>query len=110
MKRITSKLTCVLVVTLGCAAAVTTASAQDKPNALDLNALAARGGVLANQDPAAVGLRNQQPSRGRRGFDVGMAIAEGHTLPGPGKDRICASLPTVERAGCDSAVSFSVER
>jgi hypothetical protein len=49
MERITSKLTRVLVVTLLCAAAVTIA--QEKQSLIDLDALAARGEVLANQDP-----------------------------------------------------------
>ena len=110
MKRITSKLTCVLVVTLVCVAAVT-ASAQDKPNVPDMDALAARGKALANEDPLAVELRNQQPEGpARRGFDIGMGIAEGQTLPGPGKDRICASLPRGEPQGCSTAVLFSVDR
>jgi hypothetical protein len=60
----------------------------------------------------AVELRNQQPDdSARQGFDIGMAAAEGHTLPGPGKDRTCASLHSPEeRGGCGIAVSFSVER
>ena len=111
MKRITSNLTRVLVATLLCAAAVTRGSSQDKPNLIDVNALAARGEALANQDPLATDLRNQQPDdSARRGFDIGMGVAEGHTLPGPGKDRICASLPPAEQGGCRIAVSFAVER
>jgi hypothetical protein len=76
-----------------------------------LNDLAARGEALADQDPLAVELRNQQPEGpSRRGFDIGMAAAEGDTLPGPGKDRIRASLPPDERGSFSLAVSFSLER
>lgn len=56
-------------------------------------------------------LREQQPEgAARRGFDIGMAAAEGQTAPGPGKDRIRDSLPTAERAGFIVAVAFSLER
>lgn len=110
MERIISKLISVLVATLLCAAAVTTASSQEQTK-IDADALAARGEALANQDPLAVELRNQQPGDpARRGFDIGMGVAEGHTLPGPGKDGICASLSADEPRGCSIAVSFSVER
>ena len=112
MKRITSKLTRVLVVTLLCAVTVTTANSQEQAKVIDLNTLAARGEALANEDPLAAELRNQvseNPAR-LRGFDIGMAVAEGHTLPGPGKDRICASLPVAGLGGCRIAVAFSVGR
>jgi hypothetical protein len=71
-----------------------------------------KGEALANEDPLAVELRNQQPNdSARQGFDIGMAVAEGNTLPGPGKDRACASLNSPEeQGGCRIAVSFSVER
>lgn len=73
--------------------------------------LAARGEAIANQDPLAVALRNQQPpGPTRRGFDVGMAAAEGHTLPGPGKQKIHDSLKTMEQRGFEIAVEFSLER
>jgi hypothetical protein len=112
MERITSKLMRVLVVTLSCAAAVTVVSSQEKQNLVDVNALAAKGEAIANADPdplVAV-LRNQQPEEGQRGFYIGMGVAEGHTLPGPGKDRVCASLPAAESRGCSIAVLFSVDR
>ena len=94
------------------AAAVTTASSQENPTkVIDLNALAARGEALANEDPLALELRNQQPEgSARRGFDIGMAAAEGQTLPGPGKERLGASLPRAEQQGFNIAVSFSLER
>ena len=87
------------------AAAVTTASAQS------VDDLAARGEGIANRDPLAAELRNRQPEGpARRGFDVGMAAAEGQTLPGPGKQRIHDSLSPAERPGFAAAVSFSLER
>jgi hypothetical protein len=79
--------------------------------AIDLNPLAVQGQRLANADPLAADLRNRQPAGpGRRGFDVGMAAAEGQTLPGPGKQRIHDSLSPAEQRGFDAAVSFSLER
>jgi hypothetical protein len=79
--------------------------------AIDVNALAAKGEAIANEDPLAVELRNQQPEGPvRRGFDIGMAAAEGQTLPGPGKDRIRDSLSPAEQEGFTTAVSFSLER
>ena len=78
---------------------------------VDVSDLAAKGEGIANQDPLAVGLRNQLPGGPvRRGFDIGMAAAEGQTSPGPGKQRIRDSLTPEERVGFDSAVSFSLER
>jgi hypothetical protein len=110
MKRITSKLIRVLVVTLLCAAAVTTARSQESPK-FDLNALAAKGEAIANQDPLAIELRNLQAGdSARRGFDIGMAAAEGQTLAGPGKQRIHDSLSPDEQPGFSTAVSFSLER
>ena len=77
----------------------------------DLNVLAAKGEAIANKDPLAVELRNRQPDdQGRRGFDIGMAAAEGQTLPGPGKQKIHDSLNAPEQGGFDNAVSFSLER
>src|ERR1044071_166331 len=98
MERITTKLTRVLVVTLLCAIALT-AHAQPKPK-VDLNALAARGAALVNEDPSALELRDEQPEGpARRGFNIGMAAAEGQTLPGPGKQRIHDSLSPAEQEG-----------
>jgi hypothetical protein len=73
--------------------------------------LAAKGEAIAMQDPLAVELRQQQPGdSAQRGFDIGMAAAEGHTLPGPGKQRTHDSLTTHEQAGFEAAVAFSLER
>src|SRR5260370_35748869 len=110
MKRMTSKLTVALVVFLLLAAAVTTAVSQES-KVIDLNALAARGEALANADPLSAELRKRQPDdSARRGFDIGMAAAEGQTLPGPGKQKIHDSLPSAQQRGFNIAVSFSLER
>ncbi|HVQ36167.1 MAG TPA: hypothetical protein VMS31_01455, partial [Pyrinomonadaceae bacterium] len=78
---------------------------------VDVEPLAEKGESIANQDPLAVELREQQPEgAARRGFDIGMAAAEGQTGPGPGKDRIRDSLPADERQGFITAVAFSLER
>ncbi|MFN0034528.1 MAG: hypothetical protein ACKVUS_05630 [Saprospiraceae bacterium] len=81
------------------------------PTASAEDVLAAKGEIIANQDPLAIVLRNREPKGpSRRGFDIGMAAAEGHTLPGPGKDKMCASLKPAEQIGFKSAVAFSLER
>ena len=90
---------------LTCLAASSLAQAQT------LDELAARGAVVASADPLAVELRNRAPDDSvRRGFDIGMAAAEGNTAPGPGKQRIHDSLPAAEQGGFDTAVSFSLQR
>jgi hypothetical protein len=90
---------------LACIAAGPLAQAQT------LDELAARGAVVASADPLAVELRNRAPDDStRRGFDVGMAAAEGNTAPGPGKQKIHDSLPAAEQGGYDTAVSFSLQR
>lgn len=107
MKKLISQLTTAFIVSLLVAAMPTTARSQ----AIDLNALAARGEAIANQDPLAVELRNRESEGARRrGFDIGMAAAEGNTLPGPGKQRIHDSLPQAEQSGFTTAVAFSLER
>ncbi len=76
-----------------------------------LNDLAARGDAVAMQDPLAAELRSREsegPSR--RGFDIGMAAAEGQTAPGPGKQRIHDLLSPAEQGGFNTAVAFSLER
>lgn len=111
METTTSKVAGAFVVFLLLAAAATTAISQEEPKVIDLNALAVRGEAIANEDPLAVELRNQQPDDpARRGFDIGMAAAEGQTLPGPGKQKLLASLPSDQQNGFALAVSFSLER
>lgn len=91
--------------------AVATTIAQEKQTTIDLNALAARGEILANEDPLTIELRDQQADdSSRRGFYIGLGVAEGQTLPGPGKQRIGASLPATQQRGYNVAVSFSLER
>jgi hypothetical protein len=110
MKRMTLKLTRVLIVTLLCATGVTTASSQESPK-VDENALAARGEEIANQDPLALELRNLLSGDPmRQGFYIGMAAAEGQTVPGPGKQKIHDSLSKDKQVGFSVAVSFSLER
>ena len=98
--------------TLLCITSITTALSQPGRPRVDLDALAARGEVLANEDPLALELRNQQrDDAARRGFDIGMAAAEGHTEPGPGKQRIHdVLLSPSEQPGYKVAVEFSIER
>ncbi|HEY3025662.1 MAG TPA: hypothetical protein VGJ55_05895 [Pyrinomonadaceae bacterium] len=111
MKRMTSKLTGVFVALMLLAAAAATAKSQESPKVIDWNALATRGEEIANQDPLAVELRNLQPEGpARHGFDIGMAAAEGQTLPGPGKKRLHDLLPPEEQDGFSIAVDFSLER
>ena len=82
-----------------------------RPAKVDLDALAARGEEVANQDPLSAELRSREPEGpGRRGFDIGMAAAENQTLPGPGKQKIHDSLSPAEQRGFTTAVLFSLER
>ena len=79
--------------------------------AADLEALAAKGPEITGMDPLALLLRASQGDGPRqRGFDIGMAAAEGQTLPGPGKQRIQDSLGAREQLGFAAAVAFSLER
>ncbi|MEJ1965461.1 MAG: FG-GAP-like repeat-containing protein [Gammaproteobacteria bacterium] len=74
-------------------------------------ALATRGGAITAMDPLSVELRRRQAGgAAQRGFDVGMAAAEGQTLAGPGKQRIHDSLSPAEQPGFEAAVEFSLER
>ena len=76
-----------------------------------LDSLAAKGEAIANADPLAVALRDREPEGpSRRGFDIGMAVAEGHTAPGPGKQAMRDSLKPAEQGGYSTAVLFSLER
>jgi hypothetical protein len=86
-------------------------AAIEPAQAQNLDELATHGEEVANADPLALELRNRAPDdETRRGFDIGMAAAEGNTAPGPGKQRIHDSLPEAERGGYDTAVSFSLQR
>ncbi|WP_159015625.1 hypothetical protein [Cognatiluteimonas profundi] len=71
----------------------------------------ARGQVLASQDPLATELRNAIPDgKARNGFDYGMAVAEGDTANGPGKQAIQNALDPDEQFGFGLAVQFSIDR
>jgi len=72
--------------------------------------LAAAGNILANADPLAAELRRRQPVGNQRGFDIGMAAAEGQTAWGPGKEKILASLNAPQQEGFKVAVSFTLDR
>ena len=87
-------------------------SAKTPPlDAAQLEELAARGEIVANQDQLSTELRDGQPDDpARRGFDIGMAAAEGQTAPGPGKQRVRESLGRAEQSAFDTAVAFSLER
>jgi hypothetical protein len=78
--------------------------------AQSLDELAARGEILATADPLATELRERLDAPGRRGFDIGMGVAEGHTAPGPGKQKRGEELPLDQQAGYFPAVEFSVTR
>jgi len=77
----------------------------------ELDALAGRGAGLAGLDPLSAELRNRAAEGpARRGFDIGMAAAEGQTQDGSGKQKIRAALSTAEQEGYDVALSFSLQR
>ena len=77
----------------------------------EYDAAAKKGEVIANQDRLATALRNLQPEGPvRRGFDIGMAAAEGHTADGDGKRRIKATLLPEEQRGFTAAVTFTLAR
>ncbi len=76
-----------------------------------LNEFSARGEELSNEDSEAAQLRSQQPAGlARRGFEIGMAVWEGETVPGPGKTKYRGWLSTEEQGGFDVAASYSMVR
>lgn len=85
--------------------------AQCNAQPIEINGLAARGETIVSKDPLAVALLQQHSGEHDHfGFLVGMAAAEGHTEPGPGKNRIRGKLAEDEHFGFDEAVSFSLIR
>lgn len=73
--------------------------------------LVTKGEAIANQDPLAVALRSSLPdAASRRGFNIGMAVAEGQTAPGPGKDSFGRTLRPEEQSGYAKGILFSVDR
>lgn len=77
-----------------------------------MDALAERGLNVARQDPLAMAIRTLLPAGlTQRGFDLCMAVAEGQTAPGPGKQRFHDELPTSdEKRGFEVALPFILER
>lgn len=84
--------------------------AEQKSAPVDLVALHARGAELADADPLAAELRDQQKGPARRGFEIGLAAAEGQTFHGPGKQRIHDMLSPAEQDAYSLAVDFSLSR
>jgi hypothetical protein len=77
----------------------------------ELDALAGRGAGIAAQDALSAELRERAAEGpGKRGFDIGMATAEGQTQDGPGKQRVRNSLSPAEQEGYDVALAFSLQR
>jgi hypothetical protein len=94
-----------------CLVLLTWVAAIEPAHAQTMDELAARGVQVANTDPLALELRKRAPDESvRRGFDIGMAAAEGQTLPGPGKQKIHDALPAPQQVGFDTALSFSFQR
>lgn len=77
----------------------------------EISDLAKTGRLLTKQDARAIELWHRQgQGAGQLGFLVGMGVAKGNTLPGPGKDNVGNSLSPAERQGFDVAVAYSLER
>ena len=71
----------------------------------------ARGETLVDQDAMALALRSQWSNAEKvRAFNMGMAVAEGHTAPGPGKQAIHDALAEGERRAFQMAVWYSIDR
>jgi hypothetical protein len=92
------------------------ARGRNSPAAPDLEAqcrafLATKGETIANQDPLSAELRRRtRNDLARRGFDLGMTVAENNTEMGPGKQAMHNALTGIEQAAFDVAVSFSLQR
>lgn len=72
---------------------------------------AARGEALVNLDPMALALRDQwQNAEKVRAFNIGMAVAEGQTALGPGKQAIHDALAVSEQRAFEMAVWYSIDR
>jgi hypothetical protein len=73
--------------------------------------LAPLGEAIANRDPLSAELRRRTHNdAARRGFDIGMAIAEHDTEMGPGKQAMRDALTGIEQAAFDVALSFQLQR
>jgi len=72
---------------------------------------AEKGKAMADADPLVAALREREPEGpSRRGFDMGMAVCEGHTLWGPGKQKFLESLSAAEQVGFNIASAYSLQR
>jgi hypothetical protein len=73
-------------------------------------AYAAKGRAIAEANPLVAAIRSSEPDGPvRSGFDIGMGIWAGNTLPGPGKTAFQQTLTPTEQLGFADAAAFSVE-
>jgi hypothetical protein len=81
-------------------------------NAGELNVMAARGQFLAGSDPLLASLREVEPAGlSRLGFDVGLAISEGQTSQGPGKQKFKEDhVRDFDPSAYQRAVDYAVAR
>jgi hypothetical protein len=81
-------------------------------NAGELSVMAARGQFLASSDPLLASLREVEPAGlSRLGFDIGLAISEGHSAPGPGKQKFKEDhVKDFDPSAYQRAVDYSVAR
>jgi hypothetical protein len=92
------------------------ARGRNSPAAPDLEAqcrafMATKGEAIANREPLSAELRRRtRNDLARRGFDLGMTVAENNTEMGPGKQAMHNALTGIEQAAFDVAVSFSLQR
>lgn len=77
-----------------------------------LSALAARGQQLALGDPLVGSLRDLEPvGPGRRGFEIGLAVAEDNSLQGPDKEKFKQDhINDFDPGAYQRAVDFEVDR
>lgn len=89
----------------------TSSSRVQSAEAPTFDQLADKGAELAKDDSEVLELLNQQSEgAAQKGFYIGLAVAEGQTLPGPGKQRIHDSLPADQQEGFATAVTFTLAR
>jgi hypothetical protein len=72
---------------------------------------AVKGEALTNADPLAAALRDTEPQgESRRGFYIGMATMDKHTLWGPGAQAIKDSLSPHGQLGFAAAAAYCLQR
>jgi hypothetical protein len=72
-------------------------------------AYAAKGREIADTNPMVAALRAAEPEGAQRaGFDQGIGLWAGNTLPGPGKTAFSKELKPVEALGFADAQAFSL--